>query len=317
LKTRIIWLIAGILVALVLVLMIRGIWLTESGRAPEDKLSVTASFYPMAEFTRQVGGDKVDVTTLISPGVEPHDFDPTPQQIAGVYQSRVFIYNGAGLEPWADRLRSELESDGVVVVDASAGIGLRSKETGTREPGSPGGAYSSFDPHIWLDPVLAAREVDNIKQGLIVADPGNRETYEVNAETYKRKLDELDKEFREALAGCSRGEIITSHQAFNYLADRYGLNVITISGLSPNEEPSPQKLAEVTSFANENDVKYIFFETLASPKLADTIAAETGAQTLVLNPLEGLNDEEIAAGKDYITVQKENIQNLRTALGCE
>lgn len=306
----------GIIAVVVLGAVLRATRVDNSGSPTAgEKVRVTASFYPMAEFARQVGGDKVEVSTLISPGVEPHDYDPTPQDIAGVHKSRLFIYNGAGLEPWADRIGDDLASGGVVVVNASAGLDLMTKDAGT--DGGSSGNNSTFDPHVWLDPVLAGREVDNIKAGLIEADPQNQDFYENNANAYKDKLADLDKAYRGGLANCGRRDIVSSHQAFKYLAARYGLDVMAISGLSPDEEPSPQKLAEVAQFARDHGVRYIFFETLVSPKLSETIASEVGAMTLVFNPLEGLTEEEISQGKDYLSVQRDNIANLRIALDCK
>jgi zinc transport system substrate-binding protein len=268
----------------------------------------------MAEFARQVGGDKIDVTTLISPGTEPHDYDPTPQDMAGVHDAKVFIYNGAGLEPWAEKIRDELSDSGVVVVNASEGIVLLGKATGSGEQAAAGGAWA--DPHVWLDPELAALQVDNIRDGLIEADPEDRGYYDANAEAFKARLSELDAAYRAGLADCATRQIVTSHQAFRYLAARYGLDVVSVSGLSPDEEPSPQKLAEVARFASENGVKYIFFETLVNPRLSNTIAREVGAETLVFNPLEGLTADEEARGEDYLSVQRKNLENLRLALGC-
>ena len=306
---------AGIILALLPVLLVSGALSCRGGSTQSGKLRVTASFYPMAEFARQIGGDRVEVATLVAPGTEPHDYDPTPRDIAAVHDSGLFIYNGAGFEPWADKISQELRANGVVVVNASEGISLSTGDSGSEGAGRQGSPY--YDPHVWLDPVLAAQEVDNIMKGLIEADPENRAYYEGNAEAYKNRLAALDSAFREGLADCDRRDIVTSHKAFKYLADRYGLTMAPISGLSPDEEPSPQKLAEVARFARDNNVDYIFFESLVSPKLSETIASEVGARTLVLNPLEGLTEADIAAGRDYISLQTENLDNLRLALGCK
>ncbi|MCL4473276.1 MAG: metal ABC transporter substrate-binding protein [Actinobacteria bacterium] len=314
-RSKILWVAMAVVAIAVLGAVVRAALPDGGTPSAADKVRVTASFYPMAEFARQVGGDKVEVSTLISPGVEPHDYDPTPQDIAGVHKSRLFIYNGAGLEPWADKIGGELAAGGVVVVNASDGLDLLTKDGG-EDGGSPGG-NATFDPHVWLDPVMAGREVDNIKAGLIEADPQNQDYYENNANAYKQQLAGLDGAFRGGLADCGRRDIVTSHQAFKYLAARYGLDVMSISGLSPDEEPSPQKLAEVAQFARDHNVHYIFFETLTSPKLSETIASEVGAQTLVFNPLEGLTKEQISQGMDYLSVQRDNIASLRTALECK
>ncbi|MBI4318303.1 MAG: zinc ABC transporter substrate-binding protein [Chloroflexi bacterium] len=294
-------------------------------------LQVTASFYPLAEFAKQVGKEKVQVRNLTPPGAEPHDFDPSPRDLVDLQRSQVFIYNGAGFEPWVDKVLTDLPRGGPVVVDSSEGMRLleSGEDEGDNKHGlaqAPihsvpsdvsGQAGAAFDPHFWLDPVLAKQQVDNIKEGLIKADPTNDASYKANASAYKAKLDELDGQFRQGLSSCKRRDVIASHDAFQYLARRYSLNVVAISGLSPDDEPSPRRLAEIVEFARANSVKYIFFETLVSPRLADTIAREVGAKTLVFNSIEGLTSEEQAAGKDYLSVQRENLANLRIALECQ
>ncbi|HEX7963887.1 MAG TPA: zinc ABC transporter substrate-binding protein [Candidatus Saccharimonadales bacterium] len=275
-----------------------------------DAVRVSATFYPMAEFVRQVGGRYVQVSTLVKPGVEPHDYDPTPQDIAGIYKSKVFVYNGAGLERWTDRLQGDLSANHVVSVNASNGIALHAKDASDTEN------TSSTDPHVWMDPTLAIKEVSNIRDGLIKADPAHAGAYRANAASYVTQLQALDQQFKTGLSHCQNHTIITSHQAFRYLAAQYGLDAIGIAGLSPDDEPSPQKLAEIASLARSRGADYIFFETLASPKLSQTIAHEVGAKTIAFNPLEGLTQSEIGAGKNYLTVQKDNLQGLETALHC-
>jgi zinc transport system substrate-binding protein len=277
------------------------------------KLNITTSFYPMGEFARQIGGDKVNVTVLVKPGVEPHDFDPTPGDIAAIHHSKVLIYNGAGLEAWADKLKPELKREGIVVVAASDGIALQNIDASQAQSGDT----STYDPHVWLDPVLASKEVALVKTALIAADPLNRASYERGAAAYQQQLAALDASYTSGLRVCTNHQIITAHQAFKYLAARYHFEALGIAGLSPDEEPSPAKLAQVAQFARSNNVKYIFFETLASPKLADTIAREVGAQTLVFNPLEGLTDAQLSGGQNYVSVQRENLENLRIALNCK
>ena len=281
--------------------------LTNSGKkASGHQLQVTATFYPMAEFARQVGGDKVTVTTLVKPGVEPHDYDPSPRDVAAIYKSKLLIYNGGGLEAWVGKLQNDLQKQGVTVVQASDGIELR-----------PGDSGSPQDPHVWMDPVLAIQEVKNIQQALAKVDPSNAKTYNANADKYIQQLTKLDSEFRSGLARCQLTDIITSHQAFKYLAKEYGLNTVGIAGLSPDDEPSPRQMAQAVDFVRQNDIHYIFFESLVSPKLAQSIADETGAQSIVFNPLEGLTQAELDLGQNYITVQQGNLQALRTALSCQ
>lgn len=261
------------------------------------KVKVITTFYPLADFVTQVGGDRVKVVNLTPAGVEPHDFEPTPQDLVSVEQASVFVYNGAGFEPWVEKTLTDLNST-TTIVNSSVGVNLVA------------------DPHIWLDPVLASQQVDNILAGLIKADPENRDYYQKNATAYKNELAKLDENFRTGLTSCEKNEIVTSHDAFAYMAKRYGFKVVPITGLSPEEEPSPKKIAEVADFAKENDVKYIFFETLVEPRLSQTIADEIGAQTLVFNPLEGLTEEELIAGQNYLYVQGQNLANLKLALNC-
>jgi zinc transport system substrate-binding protein len=206
------------------------------------KIKITASFYPVAEFARQIGGDKVEVTTMVKPGVEPHDYDPTPGDLAGLYKSKLFVYNGAGLEKWTGRVQGDLKANHVAAVDASDGITLRQL--------APGGQDTGTDPHVWLDPLLATREVTNIENALAQADPANAAYYHDHAAAYKQQLAGLHEAYRAGLAQCGRHDIVTSHQAFGYLGGRYGLTVTAISGLSPDDEPTPQKLAAVAAYAN-------------------------------------------------------------------
>lgn len=267
-------------------------------KAPGVK--VAASFYPLAEFAKQVGGENIEVINIVPPGTEPHDFEPTPQDMAKVYAAQIFVYNGGGLAPWAEKIAPELEKKGVSVINMTRHFNLL-----------------AFDPHIWLDPALAKKEVELIRDGLKEIDAENSSVYENNAKNYLAALSQLDKKYREGLASCAIRDAVASHAAFDYLAKRYNLNIVNIAGLSPEEEPSPKKIAEIAQSARGKKIKYIFFETLVSPKLAQTIAKEIGAQTLVFNPLEGLTDEELAAGENYISIMEENLTNLRLALACQ
>jgi zinc transport system substrate-binding protein len=301
-----------VICALLLVLTALGLGIRARlhSAASDNKLAVTATFYPMAEFARQVGGSSVAVTTLVQPGVEPHDYEPKPTDIARIYSSKVFVYNGAGLEQWIGKLDRNLAANHVTAINASKGIALLGVEPNHNE------ALSATDPHIWMDPVLAEQQVRNIEAGLATADPVHAATYHQNARRYVAQLQALDQAFRSGLAHCAQHDIITSHQAFAYLARQYGLTATGIAGLSPDNEPSPATLASVALLAKQKNVQYIFFETLVSPRLAQTVAQEVGAQTITFNPLEGLTPSQVKAGQNYLTVQHANLQALRTALHC-
>jgi zinc transport system substrate-binding protein len=284
---------------------------------------VVASFYPLYEFARQVAGDRAEVVSLVPAGVEPHDWEPSPQDVTRVRQASVFVYNGAKLEPWAETLVKNVGGTGLVVVNATEGLALLPSEGpghdddhGKGKEKEPEGSAEGQDPHVWLDPVLAQSQMEAIRAGLAKADPSRAETYASNARTYRERLTALHGKFEGGLRRCTRRQIVVSHVAFAYLAKRYGLTMVSVAGLAPEAEPSPAHLASLVRFARRHKVEYIFFETLVSPKLAETLAREVGARTLVLNPIEGLTPEEAAAGKDYLALMEQNLVNLRTALAC-
>ena len=279
----------------------------------DKKLNVMASFYPMYDFAVKVGGDKVDVTNMVPAGTEPHDWEPAATDIKNLENADVFIYNGAGMEHWTDDVLDSLENKELTVVEASKGLTLlegKEEEEGEEE----GDEETTYDPHVWLSPVNAKTEMENIKNAFVEADPENKDYYEQNYETYAKKFDQLDQDYKDGLADTKSKDLITSHQAFGYLCQAYGLNQIGIEGLSPDSEPDASRMDEIIKFAKENNVKTIFFEELVSPKVAETIADEIGAKTAVLNPLEGLTEDEINAGEDYFSVMETNLQTIEDAL---
>ena len=263
-----------------------------------SKLRVAASYYPLYEFARQVGKDKIAATDMTPAGAEPHDYEPSARALADARKASVFVYNGGHMEPWTGGF---LQGYKHVAVKASAGITL----------------LEGQDPHFWLDPLLAKQIVDNIQAGLSKADPANRAYYAHNAEEYKKQLDMLDAAFHDGLGRCRLRTVISSHQAFSYLGRRYNLRVVPIAGLDPEAEPSAGKLAELSAIVKKEHIGYIFFESLVSPKLATTIAGETGAKTIVFDPIEGLTSENQKQGKDYLSLQRDNLRNLRLALACQ
>lgn len=305
-------LIGGAIILGVVILIAIGHWATPTPNNTESvttvkPLFVVASFYPEYFFASKIGGDKAQVVNITPAGAEPHDYTPTPQDIATIESSRMLVING-GVEPWAADIQNDLDSSKTLVVED--GEGLETQKV--VEDGE-----NVIDPHIWQSPVLAKQMVDKIAQGYVQVDPTNAQYYAANAETLKSELDQLDTEFQAGLASCAKKDIITSHAAFGYLATTYGLNQVSIAGLSPDAEPSTKELANVTDFAKKNNVQYIFFESLVSPKLSETIAHEVGAQTIVLDPIEGISAEDVASGKNYLTVMRSNLANLRTALECK
>jgi zinc transport system substrate-binding protein len=291
------------LILLTLIVIIAGgFYLAKRNVAPTNngKLQITASFYPLYFFATQIGGDKADVKNITPAAAEPHDYDPTTQDIARIEKSNLLILNG-GVEAWGDK------GTNVTIVTAADGLLTRKLV----EEGK-----TAQDPHVWLNPQLAKVEVAKITQAFIKIDAANSSYYQANEKILDDKLDNLDGQYKAGLASCQNKDIITSHAAFAYMGSRYGLNQVAISGLSPDEEPSSQQLADVANFAKAHNVKYIFFESLISPKLSETVANEIGAKTLVLDPLEGISENDMQQGKNYFTVMAENLKNLQEALSC-
>lgn len=279
------------------------------------KIKVVATMYPVYEFVKQVGGDKVDVVMLIPPGAEPHDWEPTAKDIIQIKEAKIFAYHGADFEPVEKLLHKDVLGNALALEISKDVKKLEAKQEDEDEEEHGHAAHEHrFDPHVWLDPVAAQQEVNTILQALVSVDEKNAAYYQQNAEAYNQKLADLDEQYKKSLAGMTRKEIVTSHKAFGYLANRYGFAQLGIMGLSPDAEPTPDKMAKITAFCREHHVKYIFFETLTSPKLAQTLANETGAQLLVLNPIESLTEQEIKDGKNYITIMGENLVNLQKAL---
>lgn len=280
----------------------------------DGKLNVVTTFYPMYEFTKQVAGDHANVIALIPAGAEPHDWEPSAKDMKKVKEAGVFVYNGI-VEGWAEQALKSAANTKRVVVEASKGIDLmeglpEEEEEGHKE--ADGGKI--LDPHVWLDPILAQKEVETIFNGLAQADPAHKDDYRKNADVFIGKLKSLDESYRTALKGVKQKDFVTQHAAFGYLAKEYGLTQVPIAGLSPEEEPAPGKMADIIKFAKDNQVKTIFFETLVDPKVAQTIAKEINAKTDVLNPIEGLTDEDKKKNLDYIGVMSNNLEALKKAL---
>lgn len=308
--------IAGLAIAAGVLILAVSAFFTEKP-VENERLKAAASFYPLAHFAKKAGGPDVDVFMITPPGVESHDFEPTPRDLKRISNSDVFIYNGAGMDPWAERIAPSLKGSGVATVGMAPHFKLLSAPKGhEHEEEGHGHEERAHDPHIWLDPVLAAQQVDIIGDAFVAADPANTASYNSRADQYAGALMALDEEFSKGLAQCETRDIIVAHDAFAYLAKRYGINIIPVTGVFAGEEPSPKRIAEITRIARDRSIKYIFFEPLSSPKIARIIANETGAEVLELNPLEGLTNEQEAAGEDYISVMRENLVNLRKALGC-
>jgi zinc transport system substrate-binding protein len=258
------------------------------GRAPELRETIVAAFYPLAYAARQVAPPGTEVVNLTPPGAEPHDLELSPKDVQRVHAADLVLLLGHGFQP-------ELES----VASRSNRVIALLDTPGLRRMGN--------DPHVWLDPVRYALIVKRIAAALHRAKA---------ADPLFARLRVLDHEYRRGLGSCRRHEIVTSHEAFAYLAQRYGLRQVAITGLSPEAEPTPRRLQQAVAAVRRTGATTVFFETLVSPRLAKTVARETGARTAVLDPIEGLTPAEEKRGEDYFSVMRRNLQALRTALGC-
>ncbi|MDD4296473.1 MAG: metal ABC transporter substrate-binding protein [Ruminiclostridium sp.] len=346
------------------------------------KILVYTSFYTMYDFTLKIAGDKAVIKNMVPAGTEPHDWEPSPKDIAGLYDADLFIYNGCGMESWVPKVLESIKNSELITIETSNYIESErilgseqehehsdeysnydehkqtdSSQVDEEQQGSEDNLYQNdnhdntnehvktdehdqtvensqiikddhdhiedethscgsdgYDPHVWLNPLNAKKQMEAIKDGLVKVDPSNSRFYQDNYDFYAKKLDDLDKAYKEAVNEFARKEIVVSHEAFGYLCNAYGLTQIAIEGISSESEPTPAKMAQIINFVKENDVKVIFFEELASPKVAEAIARETGAKTDLLNPLEGLSEENSKAGKDYFSVMEENLEALKRAL---
>lgn len=269
------------------------------------KLTVYTSFFTMYDFARKIGGDKINLINLVPAGTEPHEWEPSPKDIAGLENADLLIYNGAGMEGWIDRILASISNSKLTTVEAAKGLRL---------VGNTAADNLQYDPHVWLNPMLAQKQMEVIKDSFVTADPANKEYYEKNFQENTKKVNELNQKYKAVLSKSKKRDIIVAHRAFGYLVAAYGLNQVSIEGLSADSEPTPARMAEIAKFAKENNVKYIFFEELISPKVADAIAKEVGAKTEVLDPFEGPKEGKSVAEYDYFSVMTKNLEALKKAL---
>ncbi|PZF87087.1 metal ABC transporter substrate-binding protein [Micromonospora deserti] len=288
----------------------------DTAGADPQRVDVVAAFYPLQFLAERIGGDAVTVTNLVKPGAEPHDLELNAGQVGQVSQAELIVYL-KGFQPAVDEAVEQNAADRAFDVTTvqpllDAAAGGHEHEGEAEEPGHEEESGGK-DPHLWLDPTRLATVGDQLAERLGRADPERAADYTARAAALRTELEKLDAEFAAGLKTCQRREIVVSHTAFGYLAERYQLEQIGITGLSPETEPAPQRLAEVAEEAREHKATTIFFETLVSPKVAETIAGEVGAKTAVLDPIEGLSADN---GGDYLSVMRTNLQTLRTALSC-
>lgn len=302
-----------------------------------DKISVVTTIYPVYDFTCHVAGDKAEIINLVPAGVEPHDFELTTGDMQLLEQADIFIYNGADMEHFVDKTLKSVSNENLVVVECAKGLELIEAEHShshddeeneyeednlgkqaevSKEQSEDAHDHEgeSLDPHTWLSIDNAIKETEAIKDALVAFDKDNASYYENNFNAYKEELEELKALYEAELSGLSKDTIVVAHEAFGYLCAEYDLHQEGIEGLTAESEPDSARMKEIIDFCREQEVKVIFFEELVSPKVAEAIASEIGAETMVLNPIEGLTAEQEDEGLDYIGLMKQNLEALKKAL---
>ncbi len=284
-----------------------------------EKIHVVSSFYPYYEFTRNIVGDHATVTQYLPNGVEPHDWEPSAVKIQSLIDTDVFVYNGLGMESYVDNIQTSGEFGNLIFIKASDNLKLLStstEQTVTSDFPFLAQENLKYDPHIWLDPILVQQQVNNIRDGLIQSDPVNTNFYTENALQYNEKLNSLDAKIISELSSCKKDTLVSFHNAFAYLGQRYAIKIVALSGLAPDSEITATKIAQLIDYIKNNDIKIIFAEELVDPRLAQVIAEETGTQILILSPIEGLTPQEVSAGMTYIEKMEQNLDLLKIALEC-
>ena len=285
-----------------------------NSKTQSGKLKISTTFFPIYDFTRNIVGDEGDVSLVIGAGTEPHDYEPSAKEIAKMSEADALVYDSEYMETWIPAVLKTIESDSKVkAISATKDmVLLPGGEEEEHDHDHAGEGHShEYDPHVWLSPERAIQMVQNITKQLAEAFPERKEAFEKNAKAYIEKLTALHNDYTNAFKDAKQKNFVTQHTAFHYLALDYGLNQVGITGISPEAEPSAARLAELTKYVKENDIKIIYFEENASEKIAKTLAEEAGVELAVLNPIESLTKEEMDKGEDYISVMRENLEALK------
>jgi zinc transport system substrate-binding protein len=347
---------------------------TDNQEVTDDTLQIYTTIFPLQDFTKKIGGEHVQVESVIPPGADAHTFEPTPKTMVNLAQADAFIYSGVGMEGFVESAKDTLKTEKVKLVEAGHGIELAEHAHEEEAAGHDEHAHEEEaaghdehaheeeaaghdehaheeevaghdehaheeeaaghdehaheeeaaghdehnhgdkDPHVWLDPVLAVSLAENIKNELVELKPEAKEEFEQNFETLKKSLDELDEQFAQVIEAAPKKEILVAHAAYGYWEKRYGIEQLSISGLSPTNEPSQKELQDLVSTAKEHDIQYVIFEQNAQPKIAEIIKSEIGADSLTLHNLEAATEEDLQNEEDYFSLMKKNLETLKIAL---
>lgn len=267
--------------------------------AKNEKLSIMVSIYPLKEFTEKIAGDKVEVTCLVPDNMEPHDYEPKTKDFEDLTKGKAFIYNGLGMEIWIESVNDAIKDKNILIVDSSTGVQPRKEE-------------DAVDPHIWLSLKNAEIQSENIKNALIKLDEKNKEYYEENYNKFKDELEEVYNEYKPKFDGLNKKSFITGHAAFGYLCRDFGLTQKSVENLFAEGEPTPKQLEDLTNYCKENNIKTVFSESLASPKVSETLAKEVGADVVPILTLESKEDD-----KSYIEAMRYNLDVIYKCLEKE
>ncbi len=271
----------------------------------QGQIKVMASIFPLQEFAQEVGGPQAEVTLLLPPGLEPHTWEPKPSDVLKIAQADIFIYIGQAMEPWTDKVAKAAAGKKLILLDLMRRLALAEKGPKT-------------DPHIWLDFALDLKIIELIAGAFSKINPAQAAYFRKNAHSYQERLKELDQKYQKVLATCrQRSLILAGHAAFGYLGQRYGLQQIALSGINPNAEPTPKKMAEIIALTRREKTGFIFAEEMVNPRLAKALAKEAGVQILLLNPGANLTKKQWAEKVTFLDLMEKNLENLRKGLACQ
>jgi len=302
----------------------------EEAITDQKKIRVITTLFPLYDFAKRIGQEKADVSLLLPPGVEAHDFEPSPADMRRIQNADIFIYTGSSMEPWVEKLLQSVDTKRLLVIDTSLGINLikghhehnegEVSDSSRRQENDHfyGHKSDNLDPHIWLDFSNAIKMVDTIMAGYINRNPQNQDVYRKNANEYKKELESLDKKYKNTLSSCKNRVIIhAGHFVFGYLAKRYDLKYISAyKGFTPDSEPTPKRLVEIIKTLKKYDLKTIYYEELITPKVAETISKETGCNLLMIHGAHNISKEDMDRGVTFISLMEKNLENLKIGMQC-
>ena len=278
-----------------------------------EQVRLVTTLYPLEYYARRIGGNLVDVTNLVAPGVEAHDFEPSPRDMRSMRAADVIVVNGSGFEPWIDRAVANLSGEPKLVIEASRAFSLNGVSVAA---GATKLSAGGVDPHYWLDPLSAIAQVEAVLDALTAVAPAHRDIYEKNADRLIEEIELLHDQYSFALQQCRLDTFVTSHAAFGHLASRYGMVQLPLTGTSPEAEPATARLARLTRQIKDAGVRYVLAETAGSRRLSRTVADEIGATLLDMHPLESLTPEQASRGDTYLSIMRSNLESLSMALEC-